>query len=80
MGKLKIWYDAEGDFLEFTFSDEPGEFLPTKSKKVMLKVNNLSQMIGFAVMNVSSVSREPLEIELPFKDLCRVLEKYGVPG
>ena len=78
MGKLKIWYDAEGDFLEIAFSDEVCEFRPTDSEKIMLKVNNFGQMTGFAVMNVSSVDREPLEIVLPMEDLRRTLEKHGV--
>ena len=79
MGKLRIWYDAEGDFLEIAFSDEPGEFRPTASEKVMLKVNNLRQMIGFAVMNISSVDKEPLEVDLPIEELRRIFKKKGIP-
>jgi uncharacterized protein YuzE len=79
MGKLKIWYDAEGDFLEIDFSNERGEFRSTDSENVMLKVNNLGQMIGFAVMNISSVDRDPLEIEVPIEELRRILEQHGVP-
>ena len=69
MDKLKIWYDPEGDFLEISFSQKPGEYRPTPSKSVMMKVDASGGIIGFAVLNISQVESAPLEIELPMEEL-----------
>ena len=68
MEKLKIWYDPEGDFLEVLFTQKPGEYRPTSSKNIMVKVDALGRTIGLAVLNISQVESGPLEIELPVED------------
>ena len=37
--KLKIWYDAEGDYLEVIFDQKPGYFRETASDQLMEKVD-----------------------------------------
>ncbi len=78
MDKLKIWYDPEGDYLEIMFSQGTGEFLPTSSQNVMLKVDSLGQMTGFAIMNVSQVESGPFEVDIPLEELKGLLKQYGV--
>jgi len=58
---VKVWYDAEGDFLEVLFSDEPGYMRETADDAVMERVNERGQLLGFSILNVSRLSqRSPL--------------------
>ena len=64
-GKVKIWFDSEGDFLEVLFSDKPGFMRATDNDSVMERVDQEGRLLGFSVMNVSRFSREkPLVAEL----------------
>ena len=63
--KVKVWFDAEGDFLEVRFSDAAGYMKETDNDAVMERVDEHGQVIGFSIMQVSKVSREkPLVAEL----------------
>ncbi len=63
--KVKIWYDAEGDFLEVLFSDEPGFMRETNNDAVMERVDVDGNILGFSVMGVSRRKKEePLTAEL----------------
>lgn len=62
--KVKIWYDPEGDYLEVIFDQKPGYFRETASDQVMEKVDEAGNVLGFSVMKVSSLRREPLEVAL----------------
>jgi len=46
--KVKLWFDAEGDYLEVTFSDAPGYMRETKSDAVMQRVDEQGRVIGFS--------------------------------
>jgi len=61
---VKIWYDAEGDYLEVIFDQRPGYFRETASDQVMEKVDETGEILGFSVLRVSSLSRNPLEVAL----------------
>ena len=62
---VKIWFDAEGDFLEVLFSDKPGFMRETENDAVMKRVDEQGILLGFSVMNVSRISKEkPLVAEL----------------
>lgn len=37
--KVKLWFDAEGDYLEVQFSDAPGFMRPTAHDAVMERVD-----------------------------------------
>ena len=63
--KIKVWFDAEGDFLEVQFSDAPGFMRPTAHDAVMERVDNQGHVLGFSVLGVSRFKKDrPLEAEL----------------
>lgn len=62
--RLKIWYDREGDYLEVIFDQRPGFFRETTSDQVMEKVDERGNVLGFSVLKVSALKKEPLEVAL----------------
>ena len=62
--KLKIWYDAEGDYIEVTFEQKPGYFRETDNDQVMQKVDDHGNVLGFSVLRVSALTKKPLEVTL----------------
>ncbi len=63
--KVKIWFDAEADFLEVRFSDAAGYAKETKHDAVMERVDAEGRVIGFSVMGVSRFKKSaPLEADL----------------
>ena len=63
--KIKVWFDAEGDFLEVQFSDAPSFMRPTAHDAVMERVDNQGHVLGFSVLGVSRFQKDrPLEAEL----------------
>jgi len=63
--KVKVWFDAEADFLEVRFSDEAGYEKETKHDAVMERVNAKGNVIGFSIMGVSRFKKgKPLEADL----------------
>ena len=51
--ELKVWFDAEGDFLEVVFSDAPGYMRETAHDAVMQRVDAQGRVIGFSIPGVS---------------------------
>jgi len=63
--KVRVWFDAEADFLEVRFSDAAGYEKETKHDAVMERVDKDGQVIGFSILGVSRFTKErPLEAEL----------------
>ena len=62
--RVKIWYDAEGDYLEVMFDQKPGYFRETPSDQVMEKVDEQGNILGFSVLRVSALREKPLEVAL----------------
>jgi len=63
--KVKLWFDAEVDYLEVTFSDAGGYMRPTKSDAVMQRVDEQGRVIGFSVFGLSRFQKDrSLEVEL----------------
>jgi len=63
--KIKVWFDAEGDFLEVRFSDAAGYEKETKHDALMERVDAKGQVIGFSIMGVSRFKKDkPLEADL----------------
>jgi uncharacterized protein YuzE len=62
--RLKIWYDREGDYLEVIFDQRPGFFRDTANDQVMEKVDERGNVIGFSVLKVSALKKEPLDVAL----------------
>ena len=62
---VKVWFDAEGDFLEVRFSDAAGYMKETNNDAVMERVDEHGQVIGFSIMQVSRLAKQkPLVAEL----------------
>jgi len=62
--KVKVWYDKEADFLEVIFEKKEGYFRETDNDAVMEKVDSDGNLLGFSILKVSEISREPLSIDL----------------
>ncbi len=63
--KLKVWFDAEGDFLEVQFSDAPGYMRETTHDAVMQRVDAQGRIIGFSILGISRFKKDrPIEADL----------------
>jgi len=63
--KIKVWFDAEADFLEVRFSDAAGYEKATQHDAVMERVDAQGRVIGFSVLGVSQFTKgNPLETDL----------------
>jgi uncharacterized protein YuzE len=63
--KIRVWFDAEGDFLEVRFSDAAGYEKETTHDDVMERVDAQGRVIGFSVMGVSKFKKgNPLNADL----------------
>ncbi|HEY9172457.1 MAG TPA: DUF2283 domain-containing protein [Verrucomicrobiae bacterium] len=63
--KVKVWFDAEADFLEVRFSDAAGYEKETQHDAVMERVDAQGRVIGFSVLGVSRFKKDkPLEADL----------------
>ena len=63
--KIKVWFDAEADFLEVRFSDAPGYEKETTHDAVMERVDAQGNVIGFSILGVSQHRKsKPLEADL----------------
>ena len=63
--KVKVWFDAEGDYLEVQFRQGPGYMRETAHDAVMERVDDQGHVLGFSILGVSRFRKEcPLEAEL----------------
>ena len=63
--KVRIWFDAEADFLEVRFSDAPGYEKETQHDAVMERLDAQGRVIGFSVLGVSRFKKDkPLQADL----------------
>ena len=63
--KIKVWFDAEADFLEVRFSAAAGYEKETKHDAVMERVDAQGHVIGFSILGVSRFKKsKPLEADL----------------
>ena len=62
---IRVWYDADGDYLEVLFDRKKGYFRETENDAVMEKVDDEGKSIGFSVLKVSALKgQNPLSITL----------------
>jgi hypothetical protein len=61
---VRLWYDRRGDYLEVTFQKKAGFFRQTKNDAVMEKVDSKGNILGFSILNVSKLTRKPLQVSL----------------
>ena len=63
--QVRVWFDAEGDFLEVRFSDQPGFMRETNNDAVMERVDEQGNILGFAILQVSRLAKQkPLVADL----------------
>ena len=63
--KVKVWFDAEADYLEVRFSDAAGYEKETAHDAVMERIDAEGHVIGFSILGVTRFKKEqPLEAEL----------------
>jgi len=62
---IKLWYDPEGDYLEVLFDQKKGYYRETMDDRVMERVDEDGNIIGFSILGVSSLKMEPFEVVLP---------------
>jgi uncharacterized protein YuzE len=62
---VKVWYDAEADYLEVIFRDGAGYLTETEHDAVMERVDKDGHILGFSILGVSQFNKEkPLEAVL----------------
>jgi hypothetical protein len=61
---VRVWYDPEGDYLEVLFEDREGYFRQTKDDRIMERVDDKGNLLGFSILGVSSLKGAPLEVAL----------------
>jgi hypothetical protein len=63
---VKVWFDAEADFLEVVFSDAPGLTVATDDEAVMKRIGTDGDLLGFSILGVSQRAKDkhPLEASL----------------
>jgi uncharacterized protein YuzE len=63
--KVKVWFDAEADYLEVRFSDAAGYQKETRHDAVTERVDDKGNIIGFSILGVSRFKKDkPLEADL----------------
>ncbi|MBC8243349.1 MAG: DUF2283 domain-containing protein [Verrucomicrobia bacterium] len=63
--KVKVWFDAEGDFLEVRFTDDAGYMKETGNEAVMERLDEQGRVIGFSILQVSALAKQkPLVADL----------------
>jgi len=63
--KVKLWFDAEADFLEVRFSEAAGYEKETGHDSVMERLDAQGNVIGFSILGVSRFQKgNPLEADL----------------
>ena len=64
-GKVKVWFDAEADYLEVQFREGAGYMKETAHDAVMERVDAEGETIGFSILGVSQFKKDkPLEATL----------------
>lgn len=63
--QIKVWVDAEADFLEVQFSTKARFMRETNNDAVMERVDEEGNVLGFSIMEVSRLAKgKPLVAEL----------------
>lgn len=68
MGKIRVWYDEAGDYLEVTFAEAKGHFREV-AEDVFEHVDESGKVLGFSVFNFRRKSLTPLEVPIELRAL-----------
>ncbi len=63
MGKVRVWYDEPGDYLEVTFAEGEGYFHEV-AEDVFERVDGKGAVLGFAVFNFRQKSLTTVEVPI----------------
>jgi uncharacterized protein YuzE len=63
MGKMKVWYDREGDFLEITLQEGKG-YMHDLGDDIFERLDDQGKVIGFAIFNFSKRDQKAVEVPL----------------
>jgi len=63
MGKMSVWYDKEGDFLEVTFR-EAKSYMRDLGDDIFERVDEQGKVIGIAIFNFSKRDQQTVEVPL----------------
>ena len=66
MGRLSVWFDEEGDFLEVTLDHEKGYFNDL-GDGVFERVDEEGNTIGFAILNVDDRKDHEIPFDAEFR-------------
>ncbi|MCX5977838.1 MAG: DUF2283 domain-containing protein [Coprothermobacterota bacterium] len=62
---LRLWFDAEADYLEVQFHEGSGYMRETAHDAVMERVDAQGNILGFSILGVSRFNKtKPLEANL----------------
>jgi uncharacterized protein YuzE len=61
---IRVWYDPEADYLEVMFQQAAGVFRETALDQVMAKVDEQGRILGFSILNVSTLKDKPVDVSL----------------
>ena len=63
--KISVWWDGEADSLEVILDDGEGVMKPTKDRRMMVKVDNEGNILGFHILGVTKTAKQkPFEVDL----------------
>ena len=62
--RVSMWYDPKGDFLEIMWEFKEGSVIPTYDDRVMARVDENGNILGFHILAASSVGDKPIDIML----------------
>lgn len=65
MGRLSVWFDEEGDFLEVTLDQKQGSFNDL-GNGIFERIDEDGNTIGFAILNLENRSERELPFEAEF--------------
>ncbi len=68
MGKIKVWFDEAGDYLEVTFAEAEGYFREV-DEDIFERVDETGRVLGFAILNFKKKSLTPVEVPIEVKGL-----------
>ncbi len=72
---LNVWFDRQGDFLEFSFGSQKKGFFSELKDDVFQRVDLKGKVIGFAIFNFLRTEKAEQKIALPVELIVRKLKR-----